>query len=65
MEGAGQFRGDARMKAVNYTRYGPPDVVHITNVEKPVPPQYVQSCTGFFVSHNSGQPEVGGNWTSR
>ncbi len=26
-----------------------------------VPPQCVKSCTGFFVSHNSGQPELGGD----
>jgi NADPH:quinone reductase-like Zn-dependent oxidoreductase len=26
-----------RMKAARYTRYGPPDVVQITEVEKPVP----------------------------
>jgi len=25
------------MKAAVYTRYGPPDVVQITDVEKPVP----------------------------
>src|SRR2546427_7663044 len=32
MEGAGQ-----RMKAAVYRRYGPPQVVHIKDVEKPVP----------------------------
>ncbi len=37
MEGAGQRRGGTPMKAAVYTRYGPPDVVQITDVEKPVP----------------------------
>jgi NADPH:quinone reductase-like Zn-dependent oxidoreductase len=37
MEGAGQRSGDPRMKAAVYTRYGPPDVVQIKDVEKPVP----------------------------
>src|SRR5713226_8042066 len=37
MEGAGQRSGGTPMKAAVYTRYGPPDVVQITDVEKPVP----------------------------
>jgi NADPH:quinone reductase-like Zn-dependent oxidoreductase len=37
MEGAGQRSGDTRMKAAVYTRYGPPDVVQIKDVERPVP----------------------------
>jgi NADPH:quinone reductase-like Zn-dependent oxidoreductase len=37
MEGAGRRNGDEHMKAAIYTRYGPPDVVKITDVEKPVP----------------------------
>src|SRR5882724_6198403 len=37
MEGAGQSRWDTRMKAAVYTRYGPPDVVQIQDIEKPVP----------------------------
>ena len=37
MEGAGQPSGGKPMKAAVYTRYGPPDVVQITDVEKPVP----------------------------
>jgi NADPH:quinone reductase-like Zn-dependent oxidoreductase len=37
MEGAGQRSGNTRMKAAVYTRYGPPDVVQIKDVEKPVP----------------------------
>ncbi len=37
MEGAGQRRSGPRMKAAVYSRYGPPDVVQITDVEKPVP----------------------------
>ena len=37
MEGAGQRSGGKPMKAAVYTPYGPPDVVHITDVEKPVP----------------------------
>jgi NADPH:quinone reductase-like Zn-dependent oxidoreductase len=37
MERAGQRRVGAPMKAAVYTRYGPPDVVQITDVEKPVP----------------------------
>jgi NADPH:quinone reductase-like Zn-dependent oxidoreductase len=37
MEGAGQRSGGMAMKAAAYTRYGPPDVVQITDVEKPVP----------------------------
>jgi NADPH:quinone reductase-like Zn-dependent oxidoreductase len=34
---AGQRSGGTAMKAAVYTRYGPPDVVHITDVDKPVP----------------------------
>jgi NADPH:quinone reductase-like Zn-dependent oxidoreductase len=30
-------RGETSLKAAVYTRYGPPDVVQITDVEKPVP----------------------------
>jgi NADPH:quinone reductase-like Zn-dependent oxidoreductase len=37
MEGAAQRRGGTPMKAAVYTRYGPPDVVQIRDVEKPVP----------------------------
>jgi NADPH:quinone reductase-like Zn-dependent oxidoreductase len=37
MEGASQRRSGPRMKAAIYSRYGPPDVVQITDVEKPVP----------------------------
>jgi NADPH:quinone reductase-like Zn-dependent oxidoreductase len=37
MEGAGQRRGGTPMKAAAYTKYGPPDVVQIADVEKPVP----------------------------
>ncbi len=37
VEGAGQRSGDAHMKAAIYSRYGPPDVVQIADVEKPVP----------------------------
>jgi NADPH:quinone reductase-like Zn-dependent oxidoreductase len=37
MEAAGQRSGDAHRKAAVYTRYGPPDVVQITDIEKPVP----------------------------
>ncbi len=65
MAGAGQRRSGSRMKAAIYSRYGPPDVVQIADVEKPVPPQCVQSCTGFFVSHNRGQPGLGGDRTAR
>ena len=36
MEGAGRRRGKP-MKAAVYTRYGPPDVVQITDIQKPVP----------------------------
>src|SRR5271155_2735647 len=34
---ASRRRGGTPMKAAVYTRYGPPDVVQITEVEKPVP----------------------------
>src|SRR6266478_602182 len=37
MEGAGQRHGGTPMQVAVYTRYGPPDVVQITDVEKPVP----------------------------
>jgi NADPH:quinone reductase-like Zn-dependent oxidoreductase len=37
MEGAGQRKGRMPMKAAVYNRYGSPDVVQITDVEKPVP----------------------------
>jgi NADPH:quinone reductase-like Zn-dependent oxidoreductase len=37
MERAGQRRGGERVKAAVYSRYGPPDVVQIKDVEKPVP----------------------------
>jgi NADPH:quinone reductase-like Zn-dependent oxidoreductase len=37
MEEAGQRSGGTPMKAAVYTRYGPPDVVQIAEVEKPVP----------------------------
>src|SRR5712691_12125721 len=36
-EGAGRRSGGTSMKAAVYTRYGPPDVVQITDVVKPVP----------------------------
>ena len=37
MDGAGPRRGGAPLRAAVYTRYGPPDVVHIEDVAKPVP----------------------------
>jgi hypothetical protein len=37
MEGAGRRSGRTPMKAAVYTRYGPPDIVQITDVEKRVP----------------------------
>jgi NADPH:quinone reductase-like Zn-dependent oxidoreductase len=37
MEGTVQRRGDAHMKAAVCSKYGPPEVVQITDVEKPVP----------------------------
>jgi NADPH:quinone reductase-like Zn-dependent oxidoreductase len=37
MEGTSQLSGDPHMKAAIYSRYGPPDVVQINDVEKPVP----------------------------
>jgi len=37
MEAAGQRRGDTRVKAAVYERFGPPDVVHVAEVEKPIP----------------------------
>jgi NADPH:quinone reductase-like Zn-dependent oxidoreductase len=37
MEGAGERRRGARMKAALYRRYGPPDVVQIEETNKPVP----------------------------
>jgi NADPH:quinone reductase-like Zn-dependent oxidoreductase len=38
MEGTGQRNGDALMKAVAYIKYGlPSDVVHVEDVERPVP----------------------------
>jgi len=37
MEGAGQRSSGRRMKATVYNRYGPPDVLQIRDVEKPVP----------------------------
>jgi hypothetical protein len=37
MKGAGQRRGGPRMKAAIHSRYGPPDVLQIRDVEKPVP----------------------------
>jgi len=37
MEGAGQRSSGLRMKATVYSRYGPPDVLQIRDVEKPVP----------------------------
>src|SRR5271166_2337508 len=37
MEGAGQRSGGTPMKAAVYTRYGPPDVIQIADVEKPTP----------------------------
>ena len=42
MEGAGQrSRGvHPHMKVAVYSRYGPPDVVQIVDVEKPVPNDY-------------------------
>src|SRR5271155_895756 len=36
MEGAGWRSGGTAMKAAVYTRYGPPDVIEITDIEKPV-----------------------------
>jgi hypothetical protein len=53
------------MKATVYIRYAPPEVVQIASGEKPVPPQCVRFCGGFFVSHNSGQPELGGDRSPR
>jgi NADPH:quinone reductase-like Zn-dependent oxidoreductase len=37
MEEAGRHNGGRPMKAAVYSRYGPPDVVQIEDVEKPVP----------------------------
>jgi hypothetical protein len=37
MEGAGQHCEGTLIKAAVYTRYGPPDVVQITDAEKPSP----------------------------
>ena len=37
MGGAGERNGGTPVKAAVYSRYGPPDVVQITDVEKPVP----------------------------
>jgi len=37
MEGTSELSGDPYMKAAVYSRYGPPDVVQINDVEKPVP----------------------------
>ena len=37
MEGTSELSGDPYMKAAVYSRYGPPDVVQINDIEKPVP----------------------------
>ena len=50
------------MKAIVYSNYDSPDVLNCEAIEEP---QCVQSCTGFFVSHNSGPPEPGVDRTAR